>query len=79
MKHDLDGSGETAAPMPRKNGQRTVPGCVLAHGSTRAMGHHKTVGKEEILTLEQNIITLALTLCSNHRLEQQLSPISLDT
>lgn len=43
------------------------------------MGHHKMVGKEEILTLEQNIITLALTLCSNHPLEQQLSPISLDT
>ena len=59
VEHDLGGSGERASPMPRKNGQRTDPGCVLAHCSTRAMGHHKMVGKEEILSLEQKMITLA--------------------
>lgn len=38
---------------------KNCPRMCLAHCSTRAMGRHKMVGKEEILSLEQKIITLA--------------------
>lgn len=38
---------------------KNCPRMYLAHCSTRAMGRHKMVDKEEILSLEQKIITLA--------------------
>lgn len=53
------GVGGRATPLSRDNGQKAAPGYVLAHCSTRAMRCHEMAAKEGVLSLEQNLISLA--------------------
>jgi hypothetical protein len=60
--------------MFSKNGQGAAPGRVLAHYRIKVMGSHEMVSTQRVLSLEQSLIALALTLALTYLGAMTLPP-----